>query len=341
MSPATQDSPYAVALNDVIAHGDQLVKSLPKSDADKLMALDKMTAAVEDLGARTNASGAGTDFERRFLESAAQMRAGCLLVSAANAVQTGDSGDVRLSISSLKTEAAAISGGEAVVLKFEKDLLNAPVGAADDETALETFKSRAARTIDNMVTEASEVIGGAVKKFADKFREFVDALVDLSKSFSAEGPEGVIRVGLRKIADGLNAIGEFLKSDKLKDAIGDLKEMVKNFDLNHVLAFSFQCDRTKQAIDGLKSSPSRTRQALEDSGKRMAETASRYVLLLNRARWIITAIGVAGSLLALTGVAAHYAALGTPIAYAVVALAVVLIGYDFAASRMPAIIAGV
>ena len=51
------------------------------------------------------------------------------------------------------------------------------------------------------------------------------------------------------------------------------------------------------------------RTTLRDAGKKMAELASRYVLLLKRARWVTRGIGIVGGLLIITGTV-HVAALG-------------------------------
>ena len=82
------------------------------------------------------------------------------------------------------------------------------------------------------------------------------------------------------------------------------------------------------------------RTTLRDAGKKMAELASRYVLLLKRARWVTRGIGIVGGLLIITGTV-HVAALGMPIAYTVVAIATLLIGISFVRSGMEEIIASV
>jgi hypothetical protein len=192
-----------------------------------------------------------------------------------------------------------------------------------------------------MVTEAGEVIHGALDKFASKFNEFVKELGELAKSFSSEGASGVIKSGVEWIVSGLKSLGEFLKTDKLQEGADRLKELVGGGEegfLQRILAAAFGCAGTKAKIDALAPSASRSRERIEDAGRRMAELASHYVQLLKNARWVLKAIGVVGGFLILTGVAAHYAALATPIAYAVVALATVLIGMKFARSLVPELI---
>jgi hypothetical protein len=329
------------ALEDVIAAGDQLIHWLPETQEKREFALGKLLKAVDSLDAELATQHETSDPERPFLAAAAEMRTGQLLVEAGRAVETGEGQGVRESLTELKTEREELKAGRVVAFFFDSDLLQPPETASDNSQALEAFKTRATRTLDNMVTEARDVITGAVDKFKDRFDSFESELGELAKSFSSAGARGTIQKGVEKIVSGLKALAEFLKNDRLRDAIKYLRDMLGGVKLENILALAFGCADTKKAITGLTLTAARNRQTMREAGARMADLASRYVLLVKRARWVMAAIGVAGGFLALTGVASHYAALGVPIAYAVVALATVLIGIVFARSLLPDLIASV
>lgn len=330
---------YSQAIDGVIASGDNLLSSLSRDEKDRTFELNKLVAAVDVLHAETLASkDSPSQAEMTFLTATSEMRGGYLLIAAGRAVETGDRAAVQAALDPLRAERAEIDTGERLLLFFEADLLQTPAEAPTDDEALEAFKRRAGRTLDNMVLEARDVVNAALNNFKDKFGVFVDELGNLAKSFSTGG-SGIIRSGVDKVLSGLKALMEFVKSDTFEEALDRLKEMVKDLDLEHVLAKAFACDKTKQTIAKLQLQPARNKATLRDAGTRMADLASRYVDLLKNARWLLKAVGLVGGLLVITGVAAQYAALGVPIAYALIALATVIIGIHFARSGMGGVIA--
>jgi len=187
-----------------------------------------------------------------------------------------------------------------------------------------------------MVLEARDVIAASADEFRNSFDSFADELGEMAKSFSAASAGSIVSRGLEKIITGLRLLGEILKSDALQQAIRYMRDVVKNLDLQHVLASAFGCSDTKDAISKLKLYSSANPESLRIADDHMAELSSRYVVLLKQARWVLAAVQAAGSLLVLTGI--HYAALGMPVAYAIVAVATVLIGIDFAHTRMHGLI---
>jgi hypothetical protein len=339
VSSSAQNSPsYSQAIQTVIDSGNQLVDWLSRDQEHKTFALNNLTKAVDNLNTSAFAlEGSPADVEQPFLKAAAEIRAGYLLIAAGRAVETGDRTGIEQALAQLKAEKAGIDADGIGALFFEADLLQAPPEAATNEEALDIFKTRAGRTLDNMVTEARDVIAAAWAKFKDKLDSFIGELGELAKSFSATGT-GVFRTAVEKVVSGLKSLAEYLKSDSLNDAIGYLKDMVKDFDLEHILAIAFGSAHTKETIQGLALRPPMNRTTLKDAGVRMADVSSRYCKLLKAARWILTAVGVIGGFLVFTPAYVHYATLGIPIAYAVVAVATILIGMTFARSRMGGVI---
>jgi hypothetical protein len=330
---------YSHAIGAVIDAGTVFLGTDQQDKEDKILAAQNFAQAVNRLNAQTSALHDASSVEGPFFQASADMQAGYLLVEVGRAFETGDNTGVRAALARLNAESEEISAGKIAPLFFEADLLEGPTLSANNAEALRIFKQRTKRTLDNMVLEARDVIKVAVDKFKDNFDRFVSELGDLAKSFSAQGAGGIIKAGLEKVISGLKTLAEFLRSDALKEAIGYVGEAIKDFDLQHLLARAFGCDRTKETVEKVELGPSVDRAALRDAGVSMAQLSSRYVLLLKRARWVLSAVGVVGGMLVLTGVAAHYAALSVPIAYAIVTVATVLIGMDFADKRMRTIIA--
>jgi hypothetical protein len=339
MSEGQNSKAYSKAIWEVIDAGTVFLGKDQGDQEDKLYAAQKFAQAVDKLSTQTiTFHNASSVTEGPFVQASADMQAGYLLIEIGHAVETGDNTGVRSGLARLKAENEEITTGQIVPLFFEADLLEEPTLSGSDEEALKIFKERAKRTLDNMVLEARDVIKAAVDKFKENFDRFASELGDLAKSLSAQGAGGIIKAGLEKVISGLKMLAEFLRSDSLKAAIGYVGEAVKNFDLQHLLATAFRSESTKETIERIELRPPVDRAALRHAGVKMAELSSRYVVLLKRARWVLAAVGVVGGMLVLTGVAAHYAALALPITYAVVTVATVLIGMDFADERMRTLI---
>jgi hypothetical protein len=318
---------------------DRLNKPQPQRDK----ALEELSHAAEQWSNQTQelATAAPDQGERNFLRAAAEIRVGQLVVVAAQAAESGDEKALREEIGLVESEQQQAESGHLVALFFEQDLLNVSNRPTDADEALKQFKERSIRTLDNMVTETSDVVSEAWDKFKDKFDAFVGALGDLAKSFSASVAGGWIRWGIEKIVSGLKALAEFLKSDSLGTAIDYLKQLGANFSPDKVMADAFHRDGTAQDIQNLSLEPSSTADQVNSAAGELAAIATRFVNMMKQARWVIKGIAVAGGLLTLVGVTAVHAAAAVPIAYAVVAVAVIIIGMDFADAGPVDLIPGV
>jgi hypothetical protein len=330
---------YSQAIGNVIAAGDKVVDWLPRDQQYKSHAFDKLVEAVDELRLHTDKLeqpfSAPCDL---FFEAAVQMQAGYLLIEAGRGIESGNNSGIHSALDNLRAEEMASAGGEVTAQMFEADLLLSPVEGMNDQSALDEFKSRAARTLDNMVTEAHEVLSSALDKFKDTFDEFYEALGKLVNSFSAREGADAIRTGVEKVLSSLNMVAGLLQNERIQQTIESLKEMVHGFDLQQLLAKTFGCRGTKEAIDSVKLSPTVNRATLNAAGARMAELSRQYVLLLKQVRRVLNVVGAVGGILLLTGVAAHYAGPALPVAYAVITLATVLIGMTFADARMRGLI---
>jgi len=307
---------------------DRLNKPQPQRDK----AVEELSHAVEQWSNQTQrlADAAPDQGERDFLRAAAEVRAGHLVLVAARAAESGDEEALREEIGLVESEQEEADSGHLVALFFEEDLLSVSTWPSDPEEALQQFKERSVRTLDNMVTETQDVISAAWEKFKSKFDDFVAALGDLAKSFASSGAGGWIHWGIEKIVSGLKALAEFLRSDSLNTAIDYLKQLGANLSPEKMLAAAFHRDGTAQEINSVALKPSTTADQLNAAAQKLAGIATRFVNMMKQARWVLKAIGVAGGLLTLAGVTAAHAALAVPIAYAVVAAAVIIIGMDFA-----------
>jgi hypothetical protein len=330
--------PYMLALNDVIKAAERFQQWLDKATEEKTFALHKLEEAIEVLHARSKALNSGPDDAARFLRAVGEMQVGYVLVEAAHAANGEDRTGFKSALDGLRMERAEISD-PINLFPYEKDLLQSGVLGSTDEEALKSFKDRAGRTLDNMVLEARDVISTAVEKFKKDLDSFVEELGELANSISATGASETVKAGIEKIVSGIKTLAEFLKSDSLREAIDYLKEMTKNLDLEHVLAQAFGCEETKATIYTLELGASINRTTLSIADTQMVDLSSRYVLLLKYARRVLTTVGAVGGILVLTGVGAHYSAMAVPITYAVVAIATVIIGMNFAAHKMRGVIA--
>ena len=329
---------YQAAINDTIDAGKLFRKRLSNVPESQASALTELTTAA------VRFSEAGSDFhgledaaERAFLQAAAEMQAGYLLIEASRAMQAGDSADLREALATFKVEQTDISSRTVSVLLFDKDLTDKPPQSTSPEEALKVFQRRAKRTVDNMISEADEVIQDTVQKLKDKFGkefgEFAKDIGGLGASLSANATNAVPREAVEKIVSGLKKLGEFLHSDNRKEAIGLIQDSFK-LDLRAVLYKSLSCDETKRLIEDVKLKPSMSLDRLNDANGRLVELCLDYVKLLKYARWILKAVVASAALLILTGVFAHYAALGVPIAYAIATVATVIIAIDYARVKM-------
>jgi hypothetical protein len=108
--------------------------------------------------------------------------------------------------------------------------------------------------------------------------------------------------------------------------------------LKSLVAKAFGCKDTKEVIDRVKLGPTVNRVTLSSANARMAELSRQYVLLLDQVRRVLSVVAAVGGMLLLTGVATHYAGPALPIAYALLALATILIGMNFAEVKMRGLI---
>ena len=329
------ESQYLQAVDRVIAAGDHLVDCLSSNVEKRTYALSMLVRSIDEL--QKHALGwpeFGSVYEQSFVRALVEMQAGCLQVSAGRAIESGDRSPIRAALSKLRGERADEDAARVAALFFDKDLLEFSSESDNDQSALAVFKSRAARTVDNMVEEARDVISTAAEKFKDAFPGFSKELGELSNSFAAQGGNSIVKAGVDKIISGLKMFAEILHSELLQTAIDDLEEVIKEsklkLDFKSVLGKAFRAANTQHAIDKLELRPKLNQTMLKTAETQMAELSRRYVLLLKRARWVLLALATVGSMLVLVGAAALYAAMTMPIAYAVVAVAVVLIGMHFA-----------
>jgi hypothetical protein len=343
MAIETVTKEYANSLGKVKVALQIVLDRLNKPQPQRDKAVEELSHAVEQWSNQVQelAAAAPDQGERDFLRAAAEVRAGHLVLVAAQAAEGGDEKALRDEIGLVESEQQEAESGHLVALFFEEDLLNVSNRPTDPDKALEQFKERSIRTLDNMVKDTGEVVSLAWDKFKDKFDAFVDALGDLAKSFSSSGAGGWIRWGVEKIVSGLKALAEFLKSASLNTAIDYLKQLGANLSPEKMLAAAFHRDGTKQDIENLSLKPSSTADQLNSTADKLAAIAGRFVNMMKQARWVIKAIAVAGGLLTLVGVTAVHAALAVPIAYAVVAAAVIIIGMDFADAGPVDLIPGV
>jgi len=339
MTSLVQSQPrnhYSGAINNVIVAGDRVLDRLSADQARQDYALQRLSGAVETLLQQTlNAQAPPSSPDDLFSTAAVEMQAGYVLIAAGK----GDKNDFNGALENLRAEKSERSGDQVEPLLFDADLLKAPLESATDMAALNDFKGRASRTLDNMVQEADDVFFTAVGQFVKDFDQFWQSLKELVNTFAVN--DNVNHVGAEAVISSLKRLAHVFQSDRLQEMLNRLKDMVKEFKLkdkvHEILEQVYGCEGTKDNIDNLMLSDAVNRTTLLAAGVRMAELSRQYCLVLKQVRRVMAIVSAMGGVLVLAG-AAHYATLGLPVAYALVALATLLIGVTFAEARMRSII---
>jgi len=333
-SPSLYDSVnYSETIQKIIDASGELIKHLPEDQPGKKKhAFQELADAVEDLRAPTAQMEQEGALSEGVFQAAVDMQAGYLLFEAQRGIECRDRAGIQRAVSNLVAEKKVSEGAPVTEMMFDADLLHPPGKEMTDASALADFKIRAERTLDNMVKEARDVLSIAIKQIKETFDKFSEALEKILHSFSAS--EGVITEGIKKIISSLQQMADLVKDKGLQRIIASLKEMVEGFDLNALLAKVFGCERTKDAITELESRATAKNETFRGAATRMAELSREYVLRLKQMKRLLSIVGFLGGALLLTGVGAAYTQWALPVAYALIALTIIVIGIDFAEIKM-------
>lgn len=330
---------YTKTIRNVIDAGKQVIQSLPEDQEDKDYAYEELLKVVEDLRIQTGKLEPRYSIFGNLFEAAMEMQAGYLLVEAQRGIERGDKGGIQRALNNLVAEQEASAGNPITDMKFEDDLLRPPARSRTAASALADFKKRAERTLDNMVKEAQEVLSSAIKELKETFDQFFKVLEKLMNSFSPCGGSIAITEAIGKIIGSLKKMAGLLKNQGLKQLLASLKEMVHSLDLEALVAKAFGCAGTKDAVAKLRLSSRMDVAKLHAAGARMAELSQQYVLRLKQMKRLLRVVGALGGVLLLTGVATDYTELSLPVAYALIALTIILVGINFAEIKMRRLVA--
>ncbi len=334
-SGAREPQRYRNAVRETVAAGEYLLGPLSAQPESRAGALAALCDAAESI------NSAGLAFEGReneFFQASAELRSAALLLAMRRAADGGDGSILKQSLGTFTLESRDIDAGVFKSAFFDDDLLAFPSTSASPEDALAVFKTRATRTVDNMLSETFDVLQDAIEKFEKDFARFAVDLASLGGNLSFDSGSPLTKeIGERATA-GLKKLGEFLRSDDRKEAVNLIQDAIKS-GLKGALSVTLACAKTKDSITNKALRPGMTEEQLTEAGKRMATFSRDFVELLRYAKWTIRAAGAVGGLLILTGVFAHYAPLAAPIAYAIAAAATVLIAIDYARVKIGALVA--
>jgi hypothetical protein len=330
---------YIGALDSALYAGDSFVAKLTLDEAARHRALNGLPEKFEWLGqTRQPLLDDLQGPEKELYEAAGEMQTGrILIVSAEAAIGRSTVIEVREAFHDLAISKKEVETGTSAPLNFLPDLLRRIEPAKTAGEALEIFKARAGQTLDNMVSEAHEILIDALEKFGKTFESFAKDIADLANSFSSDLSTGILKTGLDKIISGLKALAKILKSESLEAALDTVRDAIKG-GLTTALSAAYGCPATKLQIQNLALTGAMSSESLASASNEMAALSSHYVGLLKQAKRMLAAIGVAGGILALAAASPHIAALGVPVAYAIVFVATVLIGIDYAKTKMQALI---
>jgi hypothetical protein len=160
MAIETVTKEYANSLGKVKVALQIVLDRLNKPQPQRDKAVEELSHAVEQWSNQVQelAVAAPDQGERDFLRAAAEVRAGQLVLVAAQAAEAGDEKALREKIGLVESEQQEAESGRLVARFFEEDLLNVSNRPTDADKALEQFKERSIRTLDNMVAETCDVV---------------------------------------------------------------------------------------------------------------------------------------------------------------------------------------
>ncbi len=256
-----------------------------------------------------------------------QIHYGILLVDAGQAVEQGDKTALQQALHPIT---APVPPSEFRSHFFKKEYMEAPPGLPNDaEAALLILKGRASGTLDEIASEAGDVVASALKHVGNALGKAVEAFREFAADLNGPEQKSLLKQGAEYVVNGLKSMLALIERSGLEPSVKWLQEAASATDAKSVMALAIQSGRKKQEVEKLRLAAGKNSEAVEVAVKDLASRAARFVALMNDARWLLRGIGAAGFALALTPFV-HAAALGTPIAYAVIAAAVVVVTVQFA-----------
>lgn len=209
--------------------------------------------------------------------------------------------------------------------------------------ALETLSSRSEETLKTLVDEAKSVVTviySGLENMKDK-NLIQTALSQLGTRFQAlSGVARLIRWGLEKLKQALNALLDLLGTDALGRVKDKINEFFKKMNVGEYIAevlewaFGFE-DTRKQILVLTQVPPPQTdlkKEQVDDATDELVTLDITYKDNMAMAKSLVSGVKWCGAVLALTPLAGPNLALLTASAYVLILAGVILIGMDYADS---------
>jgi hypothetical protein len=205
----------------------------------------------------------------------------------------------------------------------------------DVPSAIATFKSRSEEVLTTLVSETQAVVTSVITALSKLDTDMVLAALSKLGVQVQDLPKigRLFRQGIEKLAGAVNALIRLLGGqalEQIKARVEKIWQDVKNGEyITRVLEWAFEIDATRGYIAEMLALDGLTQEALDAASDAVAKLAAGFKENMAMARGIAAAIGLAGTVLALTPLAGPQLALLAASAYVAILAGIVLIGMDY------------
>jgi len=212
------------------------------------------------------------------------------------------------------------------------------IQSADLPSAIETFRSRSDETLTTLVNETQGVVTSGVTALSRIDQEkVVAALSNLGLQIQALPKVGrLFRQGVEKLEGAIDALIRLLGSEALAQIKAKVEEVWRKVQegeyVAQALEWAFGVEATRTHIAEILHSEGLKPEALDEASNALDRLAIKFEENMAMVQGLMSAVTLAGTVLALTPLAGPELALLTASAYVLILAAVILIGMDYADS---------
>jgi hypothetical protein len=224
---------------------------------------------------------------------------------------------------------------EAAVLRFAAE---AGVKSATVEAAKTTFRKNAQGVLKDIVDDANAVVNDVLEKLKKfdgaKVIEGIDKLGESIQVVAAAGK--LIRQGLDLLKKALDALSKLFGKEALatsKKKVGEIWEKFQSGKYTQdVLAWTFDVKGTEARIAAALEQANVDASVIDNATNALPGLSTKYKNNMKLLRSLMSAVALAGSIIAFLQLAAPYIPLALAGVYAALIGATVLIGMDYSDS---------
>jgi hypothetical protein len=344
---------YSPKSERLIEAGRQLIRSLEDEGIDRSIAIQEIESAAQGstaselvVGFTPSSAEAAGPAERISAEDALSsvlldIQAANVLLSAGLALNEHGRGS---EVSSLEESLSNLQGSRSEVTQdLEKRAKQefAPgtgVKSVSLDAAKETFRKNADDLLTAIVDDANTVVNDVLEKLK-KFdsTKILEAINKLGESFQGISAAGnLIRRGLDMLKNAIDALSKLLGKEGFASAKKKFEEILKNFQsgkyTRKLLEGAFAVDVTKKHIEELLNQAKLDIAVIDSATNDLPGLSDKYKSTMKLFRSLMSAVALAGTILALLHFVAPWIPLALAGVYAALIGATVLVGMDYADS---------